>query len=102
MITRLQSAEQHRLKSPDSYPVFMTTQPTDISDLSLVTDRPPEVWSTASAADGLDARLEIAKVDAGTRVAVRDSRFPNGPALVFSTTGWQSLLSGEPDLVDLR
>ncbi len=64
--------------------------------------RGPQVWSTATAADGLDSRLEIALLDGETRIAIRDSRYPSGPALVFSRDSWTALLGGEPELVDLR
>lgn len=80
----------------------MTSQHTDIDGLSVVADAAPEVWSTATAEDGLDGRFQIARLDAGARVAVRDSRHPSGPALVFSAADWQALVGGEPALVDLR
>lgn len=80
----------------------MTSQHTDISDLSVVTEPTPEVWFTGSATDGLDARLEISQLDGATRVAVRDSRYPGAPALMFSRDSWTALLGGEPELVDLR
>jgi hypothetical protein len=80
----------------------MTSQHTDTSDLSVVADAATQVWSPGSPDDGLDARLEIAKLDAEARVVIRDSRYPTGPALVFSQAGWTALLGGEPELVDLR
>ena len=80
----------------------MTSQRTDISDLSVAADPAPQVWSTGTPDDGLDARLEIARLDAEAQVVIRDSRYPAGPALVFSRAGWSALLGREPDLVDLR
>ena len=80
----------------------MTSQHTDTSDLSVVIAPAPHIWSTGTPDDGLDARLEIARLDAEARVMIRDRRYPNGPALVFSLAGWKALLSGEPELVDLR
>ena len=80
----------------------MTSQHTDTADLSVIADPAPQVWSSATPADGLDGRLEIAWLDSEARIAVRDSRYPTGPALVFSRDKWNSLLGGEPELVDLR
>ena len=51
------------------YSVFMTSQHTDTSDLSVVADAATQVWSPGSPDDGLDARLEIAKLDEEARVA---------------------------------
>ena len=84
------------------YSVSMTSQHTDISDLSVVTDEAPQVWFKGSENEGLDARLEIAHLDARTRIAVRDSRHPTGPALIFTADDWNALLGAQPDLVDLR
>jgi Domain of unknown function (DUF397) len=84
------------------YPVFMTSQHTDISDLSVVAEPAPQVWLSATTEAGLDGRLEIARLDSGRRVAVRDSRFPGSPALLFTAAGWQALLGPAPELVDLR
>ena len=84
------------------YSVSMTSQHTDIDDLSVVTDEAPQVWFKGSENEGLDARLEIAHLDADTRIAVRDSRHPTGPALIFSTDDWNALLGIKTDLVDLR
>lgn len=80
----------------------MTSRHTDITDLSVVTDTPAEVWSTATSEDGLDARLEIARLESGARIAVRDSRFPFGPALVFTAANWSALFGQAPELIDLR
>lgn len=84
------------------YSVSMTSQRTDTADLSVVADPAPQVWSTGTPDDGLDARLEIARLDAEARIAIRDSRYPGGPALVFSQASWNALLGGRPELVDLR
>ena len=80
----------------------MTSQHTDTADLSVVADPAPQVWLAGAAKDGLDARLEVAWLESEAQVAVRDSRYPTGPALVFSRDGWTALLGGAPELVDLR
>jgi hypothetical protein len=92
------------------YSVSMTSQHTDISDLSVVAEPALQVWSSGTENHGLDARLEVSRLDADAataettqaRVAVRDSRYPTGPALVFSVESWNALLNGANDLVDLR
>ena len=84
------------------YSVSMTSQHTDTVALSVVADQAPQVWSTATADDGLDARLEIARLTSESRIAIRESRHPRGPALVFSEAEWQALLNSKPELVDLR
>ena len=80
----------------------MTSQHTDTADLSVVVDPAPQIWSAGTVDDGLDARLEVAWLDSESRIAVRDRRYPAGPALVFTRDSWNALLGGEPELVDLR
>ncbi len=84
------------------YSVSMTSQHTETMDLSVVADPAPQAWSAGTPDDGLDARLEIARLDAEAQVMIRDRRYPTAPALVFSLPGWKALLDGEPELVDLR
>jgi Domain of unknown function (DUF397) len=50
------------------------------------------VWrkSSRSTAEGQNC-VEIA--DIGTIIAVRDSKNPSGPALLFSHTEWQGLVT---------
>lgn len=86
----------------DRYSVSMTSQHTEISDLSVVAEPDLQVWSAGNADDGLDPRLEIARLDSNTRVAIRDSRYPAAPALIFTRTHWDALLGIRPELVDLR
>lgn len=80
----------------------MTSQHTDISDLSVVANPAPQAWSTGTPDDGLDARLEIARLDTDARIVIRDRQYPTGPVLVFSRAGLAALLGGEPELIDLR
>lgn len=80
----------------------MTSQRTDISDLSVVADPALPIWSTGSPDDDLDPRLEITRLEAEAKVVIRDRRYPTGPALVFTWAGWTTLLGDEPELVDLR
>jgi hypothetical protein len=84
------------------YSVSMTSQHTDMSDLSVIAEPALQVWSSGSEKHGLDARLEVTRLDSEARVAVRDSRYPTGPALVFTEAGWNDLLTDQIDLVDLR
>jgi hypothetical protein len=40
--------------------------------------------------------VEMAELTAG-RVAVRNSRYPNGPALIFTPAEWQAFVGGVRD-----
>jgi hypothetical protein len=40
--------------------------------------------------------VEVARLDDG-QVAVRNSRYPSGPALVFTALEWQSFICGAKD-----
>jgi hypothetical protein len=60
------------------------------------------VWRKASySGDNGGACVEVAST-AKARVAVRDSKDPNGPKLVFAPSAWESLIqrmrSATPDL----
>jgi Domain of unknown function (DUF397) len=79
----------------------MTTQQTDVSDLAVLAGAPQQ-WTTGTAKDGVDDRIELARITAASRVAVRDARYPTGPALLFDLPDWQALTGAAPDLVDLR
>jgi len=80
----------------------MTIQQSEDSGLTVVSPLVPQVWSTGTDRDGVDERLELARLDSGRRIAVRDARHPIGPALLFNLGDWNSLIGREPDLVDLR
>ncbi|MCE0535023.1 DUF397 domain-containing protein [Kineosporia rhizophila] len=81
----------------------MTTQRSGkVTDLSVVIDPATTTWVPGRSQEGLDDRLEVAVLEPGNRIAVRDATNPAGPALVFSSSDWQGLLGGRPSLVDLR
>jgi len=83
--------------------VHMTTQRSDrVTDLSVVIDPTTTTWVAGRSHDGLDHRLEIAVLEPGDRIAVRETGNPAGVALVFGAAEWQALLGGRPSLVDLR
>lgn len=50
-------------------------------------------WFKSSASSGQGDCVEVAFLDAGT-VAVRDSKNPSGPALVFGAAEWSGFLIG--------
>jgi Domain of unknown function (DUF397) len=80
----------------------MATQQTDVSDLAVRVGAQQQ-WAPGTVKDGVDDRVELARVDAAAQIAVRDARHPTGPALLFDLPGWQALVGGTPpDLVDLR
>lgn len=57
------------------------------------TDLPDRMWHKSSYSDGQSNCIEIAGLDGG-RVALRDSKNPSGPALVFSADAWRTFVSG--------
>ena len=63
--------------------------------MSGVVDLSGSSWrkSTRSAQEG--NCVEVAFFDAG--VAVRDSKDPNGPALVFTPAEWEAFVGGVQD-----
>jgi hypothetical protein len=89
------------------YPDFMTTQQTDVSDLAVLAGSAQQ-WSPGTPQEGVDDRVELARMSAAARVAVREARHPNGPALLFDLPDWQALVGvraqpqAQPELVDLR
>lgn len=56
------------------------------------TDLSRAQWRKASKSIGQGACVEVA--DLGAQIAVRDSKDPNGPALVFTPAEWDSFLDG--------
>ncbi|MFI1463192.1 DUF397 domain-containing protein [Nocardia carnea] len=50
-------------------------------------------WFKSSASSGQGDCVEVAFLDAGT-VAVRDSKYPTGPALIFGAEDWVGFLTG--------
>ncbi|MFH8340681.1 DUF397 domain-containing protein [Streptomyces sp. AM6-12] len=50
-------------------------------------------WQKARVSQGAGACVEMRKLNDG-QVAVRNSRFPDGPALVFTALEVEALLSG--------
>ncbi|ADI11641.1 hypothetical protein SBI_08523 [Streptomyces bingchenggensis BCW-1] len=56
-------------------------------------DIPGARWTKASASDGIGDCVELARVNE-TEVAVRNSRFPDGPALVFTRSEFIAFLDG--------
>ena len=88
----------------------MTNHRTGVHDLDAL---PPPEWCRGSQQPGIDDRLEFAHLPGGGspgsqgpfagRVAVRDPRHPDGPALLFSRADWEALCStGSEHVVDLR
>ncbi|MEV4093381.1 DUF397 domain-containing protein [Streptosporangium saharense] len=61
---------------------------------SLTRELASATWrkSTLSAGDGGDC-VEVARLGEG-HVGVRDSKNVTGPALAFTTTGWESFVKG--------
>jgi hypothetical protein len=94
----------------------MTNHRTGVHDLDALST--PE-WCRGSQQLGIDDRLEFAHLPGGgspgspgapsspgpfaERVAVRDPRHPDGPALLFSRADWEALCgTGSDHVVDLR
>ena len=104
------------------YSGFMTLQQSDVDGLTVVPVPTPSVWFPGTPENGVDDRLELARLgpaaaedspdqitlDPGElpssldRIAVREVRYPTGPALLFTLPEWNNLLGREPNLVDLR
>jgi len=57
-------------------------------------DRSIAGWRTSSYS-GVNGCVEVAVV--GDQVAVRDSKDPGGPVLLFSTQEWQAFIAGVRD-----
>jgi hypothetical protein len=80
----------------------MTTQQTDVAGLAVLGASAQPAWSTGTSQDGVDERVELARIEGSTGIAVRDAQYPAGPALLFSLVDWNALLGRGPDVVDLR
>ncbi|MFG2116634.1 DUF397 domain-containing protein [Streptomyces sp. NPDC048718] len=50
-------------------------------------------WRKASASVGMGECVEVAALGKG-EIALRNSRFPSGPALVFTPQEWRAFLAG--------
>lgn len=50
-------------------------------------------WRKSSCSSGNAACVEVADLDSGGR-AVRDSKDPTGPALMFTATEWVAFTAG--------
>lgn len=55
-------------------------------------DLTPAVWRKSTYSSNQGACLEVA--DLGDGRAVRDSKHPTGPALVFTATEWAAFTAG--------
>lgn len=60
----------------------------------------PEVagvtWQKSSRSNDENACVEVAALPGGSR-AVRDSKHPHGPVLIFTAAEWAAFLSGVHD-----
>ncbi len=56
-------------------------------------DLTPAVWRKSSYSNNQGACVEVADLNAGGR-AVRDSKNPTGPALMFTATEWVAFTAG--------
>ncbi|MGH3978183.1 MAG: DUF397 domain-containing protein [Pseudonocardiaceae bacterium] len=55
------------------------------------------IWRKSSRSNGQGGNcVEVADLDGGHR-AVRDSKNPTGPALIFTPTGWAAFTAGVRD-----
>ncbi|MFG2412908.1 DUF397 domain-containing protein [Streptomyces goshikiensis] len=59
----------------------------------VASEIPGVVWVKSSASIGNGNCVEVAALDGGG-VAVRNSRFPDGPALVFTTAEIEAFVHG--------
>lgn len=59
-------------------------------------DRTPATWRKSSFSNSQAACVEVADLDGGGR-AVRDSKNPHGPALMFTATEWAAFTTGVRD-----
>ncbi|MFI6451011.1 DUF397 domain-containing protein [Streptosporangium amethystogenes] len=56
-------------------------------------DLPDAIWRKSSLSDGQNNCIEVATLT-HEGVGVRDSKNPDGPALVFSTGDWRTFVNG--------
>lgn len=68
--------------------------------MSGTTPEPAElahaVWRKSQRSNGANNCVEVAFLDAG-RIAVRDSKNPHGPALLFTRGEWDAFVGGTKD-----
>jgi hypothetical protein len=68
----------------------------EVEAKGLRVDLSRAVWRTSSASDPhSDNRVEVAFVD--DAIAVRDSRHPEGPILLFTQAEWDAFVGGAKD-----
>jgi hypothetical protein len=60
------------------------------------TDLPNATWRKGSRSNGQYNCVEVADLGCGAH-AVRDSKNPYGPALIFTTPGWAAFTAGVRD-----
>jgi uncharacterized protein DUF397 len=64
--------------------------------MTSATDLPGAIWRRSRRSTGDDDYVEVADNLPGI-VAVRDSRDPAGPALVFNLHEWEAFVGGAKD-----
>ncbi|HEX5201781.1 MAG TPA: DUF397 domain-containing protein [Actinoplanes sp.] len=64
--------------------------------MTSATDLSGAVWRRSSRSDGDGDFVEVADNLPGI-VAVRDSRDPDGPALIFNLREWEAFVGGAKD-----
>lgn len=60
----------------------------------LGTDIPNKLWKKSRRSNGNGGNNCVEVAHLGTSVAIRDSKNPDGPALIFSPTSWAEFLNG--------
>jgi hypothetical protein len=57
-------------------------------------DLSPAVWRKSTFSNNTGACVEVADLDGSGGRAVRDSKNPTGPALMFTTAAWAAFTAG--------
>jgi len=57
-------------------------------------DLSPAVWRKSTFSNNTGACVEVADLDGGRGRAVRDSKNPAGPALMFTAAEWVAFTAG--------